>query len=274
MSSVIEINPVGFYDDLSDSFFEIKKGVINMSAYHIVLDLEMNPISVHNADVSHGLKTETIEIGAVKISAATNQIIDEFACVVRPEFNNRIEPNITRLTGITTREVRTAKNFEAALIDFSRWIGSDQVQIYSWSPSDYFQFRKECKAKRIAFPAALRKWTDFQAEYPKYLGCSSKKCLSLKDAAQMIGTTVLPGCAHRALYDARITAKLVLFVLNEEYRHYLRKNNNPCSAMTYSIGDACGSKLTALLVRLSSTEEREDLQNGRESLRKTEAFVR
>lgn len=245
-----------------------------MSDFYIVIDLEMNPISQQNADISRGLKTETIEIGAVKISSKTHRIIDEFTCVVCPELNHRIEANITRLTGITTSEVRFAKNFEAALSDFIGWIGSNQVRIYSWSPSDYFQLRKECKAKHIAFPAALRKWTDFQAEYPKYLGYSSKKCLSLKDAAQMIGTTVLPGCAHRALYDAQITAKLVLFVLNEEYRHYIRKNNIPCSAMTYSIGDACGSKLTALLVRLSSTEEREDLQNGRESLRKTEAFVR
>lgn len=246
-----------------------------MSAYHIVLDLEMNPVSVHNAGASHGLRAETIEIGAVKINAATNQIIAEFSCVVRPEFNNRIEPNITRLTGITTSEVRTAKNFSSALIDFSRWVGSDQVQIYSWSPSDYLQLYSECEAKHIAFPEALRNWIDFQAEYPKYLGYSQTRCLSLKDAARLIGTAVIPGRAHRALYDAQITAKLVLFALTGEYKHYTSSMaNSGQRAMTYSIGEAYGSKLAALLARLNQSEEREVCQHGTEYLRTAESAVR
>ena len=76
-----------------------------MPTYHIVLDLEMNPVSEFCCCTCNGLKTETIEIGAIKIDARTNQIVDEFSCVVRPQFNHRIEPQITRLTGISTSEV-------------------------------------------------------------------------------------------------------------------------------------------------------------------------
>lgn len=243
-----------------------------MCTYHIILDLEMNPVCAGMAPDGRELKTETIEIGAVKISAETNRIVDEFTCVVCPQWNHQVEPNITRLTGITTREARTGKHFADALVDFSNWVGSEPVQIYSWSPSDYLQLRGECAAKGIAFPAMLKNWVDFQAEYPKYLGYSKRRCLSLKDAAQMIGTTILPGRAHRALYDAQITARLVLFALTGEYRHY--KANSGQSAMTYSIGEACGGKLTALLERLRHTKESEVCQHGTRSIGTTEAPVR
>lgn len=248
-----------------------------MPAYHIVLDLEMNPVSGLCCPCG-GLKTETIEIGAIKIDADTNRIVDEFTCLVRPQFNHRIEPNITRLTGITTREVRTANTFCGALEDFIHWIGLDPAKIYSWSPSDYSQLRQECRAKQIEFPEVLSNWTDFQAEYPQYLGYSRNRCFSLKDAAYLIGTTMVPGRAHRALYDAQVTAKLVLFALTGEYKHYAgRVQDNMSQAgstMTYSIGDACGGKLAALLDRLNDNEEREAPRNGKVYIGSTAAFVR
>ncbi len=229
-----------------------------MPNYHIVLDLEMNPVSDSCCCTSKELKTETIEIGAIKIDANTNQIVDDFSCVVRPQFNRRIEPQIRRLTGISTKEVKTADPFCTALSNFVDWIGQDKAQIYSWSLSDYTQLKKECFAKHVAFPAAFLDWVDFQAEYPKYLGYSHNRCFSLKDAANLIGTTVVPGCAHRALYDAQVTAKLVLFALTGEYKHYTSRINGvmgPYSTMTYSIGEACGSKLAALLARMNENEE-------------------
>ena len=249
-----------------------------MPTYHIVLDLEMNPVSELCCCTCNGLKTETIEIGAIKIDANTNRIVDEFSCVVRPQFNHRIEPQITRLTGISTSEVKTANTFCTALSNFVNWIGQDAAQIYSWSPSDYSQLKKECFAKHIEFPVALLDWIDFQAEYPKYLGYSHNRCFSLKDAANLIGTTIVPSRAHRALYDAQVTAKLVLFALTEEYKHYTSRIHDVMdrthNTMTYSIGDACGSKLAALLAQMNETEEREVLKYGREFVGATPSFVR
>lgn len=249
-----------------------------MPTYHIVLDLEMNPVSEFCYCTCNGLKTETIEIGVIKINARTNQIVDEFSCVVRPQFNHRIEPQITRLTGISTSEVKSTNTFVAALSNFVDWIGHDTAQIYSWSPSDYSQLKKECFAKHIEFPDALLDWIDFQAEYPKYLGYSHNRCFSLKDAANLIGSTIIPSRAHRALYDAQVTAKLVLFALTEEYKHYASRISDIMdrtnSTMTYSIGDACGSKLAALLARMNANEEREVSQYGREFVGTTPAFVR
>ena len=243
-----------------------------MPVYYIVLDLEMNP----TAEVVHRLKMETIEIGAVKIDAATNQVMEHFSCVICPELNYRIEPKITRLTGITTNEVQSASTFKAVLQQFVDWVGDEPSRFYSWSINDLSQIRKECFAKGIAFPDIFNDWVDFQAEYPKYLGYSHNRCFRLAEAAELIGVTVIDGCAHRALYDAQITAELILFVLTEEYKNYSSKISHVMvcekEAMTYSIGDTCGGKLAALLARLNHEKEREGY--GKDYIRAAAAFVR
>lgn len=249
-----------------------------MPDYHIVVDLEMNPVSTLSCHDCGMLKAETIEIGAIKIDAESNNIVDEFSCVVRPEFNQRIEPRITRMTGITTSEALAGVSFCTALSTFVNWIGPDHVKIYSWSTTDYFQLQKECFAKHIAFPDNLCDWIDFQAEYPQYIGYSRGKCFSLKDAASLIGTTINPSRAHRALYDAQITAELVLFALTEEYKNYnhqlanvLVNTHNP---LTYSIGEACREKLAELMAQMKGFEEKEESHHGRKLIGTTAAFVR
>lgn len=47
-----------------------------MLLYHIIIDLEMNPTSELLRSKCHGLKSETIEVGAIKIDASTNQVVD------------------------------------------------------------------------------------------------------------------------------------------------------------------------------------------------------
>lgn len=240
-----------------------------MQNYHIVLDLEMNPTEGgHN-----GLQREIIEIGAVKIDAATNRVMDEFSCLVKPQFHHRIDPQITRLTGITTAEVSDAVGFCEAFSAFIRWVGDGAGNIYTWSPTDCVQLRQECRAKDFAFPEDLGQWVDYQAEYPRYLGYSGNRCFGLDIAAEMIGTYMDHRQAHRALYDAQITAKLVLFALTGEYLHYTSRLGK-VSAMTYSIGDACGGKLALLLAKLHTHEEREATCYGTHSIGTTGAFVR
>ena len=208
---------------------------------------------------------ETIDIEAVKNGAATNQVIEHFFCVICPELNYQIEPKITRLTGITTNEARSASAFK-----------DEPSRFYGWSINDLSRIRKECFAKGIAFPDIFNDWVDFQAEYPKYLGYSHNHCFRLAEAAELIGVTVIDGCAHRALYDAQITAELILFVLTEEYKNYSSKISHVMvcekEAMTYSIGDTCGGKLAALLARLNHEKEREGY--GKDYIRATAAFVR
>lgn len=226
-----------------------------MRTYYIILDLEMNPVAANHPAALSGLYRETIEIGAVKIDAGTNRIVSEFSRLICPECNSRIEPVITRLTGITTQDVSGAGSFGNVLADFVSWIGQDPVRIYSWSNSDLLQLEEECRTKQIPLPAVLEDWVDFQAEFPSYLGMTDRNCLSLKNAARMIGTPMSGKKAHRALYDAQVTGQLVIFVYSGAYRHYTSAVSQTKSAMTYSLGDACGGKLAALLAKMNERED-------------------
>lgn len=231
-----------------------------MPTYYIVLDLEMNPTSRTLRCQCNDLKRETIEIGAVKIDAVTNTVVGEYTCVIRPQLNHQVEPYITKLTGITTKEVRNAPTFGQAFADFMAWVGDSPVGVYSWSDTDFMQLIDECEAKGIHFPDQFVDWTDFQKEYPKYLGYSEDRCFNLRDAAKLLGVRGKSGKAHRALYDAQVTAQLVLYAQTGEYEKYkgrIEVNvDRSRDTMTYSIGDACGGKLAALLARMRVEQER------------------
>lgn len=141
------------------------------------------------------------------------------------------------------------------------------------------QIQKECFAKQICFPKELTDWIDFQVEYPKYLGYSEKRCMSLKDAANLIGTPMSSHNAHRALYDAQITATLVLFALTGEYKSYTRKVRTAfesgSTTLFCSIGDASNGKLAALLERLKIEEKEREVSNyGAMLTQSTPSFVR
>lgn len=83
---------------------------------HIVIDLEMNPVSKKSKDVRRYLRNEVIEIGAVKLDEGFS-VIDRFQCYVKPRYN-RIAWFIHRLTGIADRMVQGSDDFVEAMARF------------------------------------------------------------------------------------------------------------------------------------------------------------
>ena len=68
---------------------------------YVVIDLEMNPIaSVYMAERAI-CKLEVIEIGAILLDEAYQEI-GSFVTLVKPYFNSRIEKRYEKLTGIKT----------------------------------------------------------------------------------------------------------------------------------------------------------------------------
>lgn len=232
-----------------------------MAAYHIVLDFEMNPVPCSIRHRFGGLATEIIEIGAVKIDARTCQVIDRYCQLVRPQFNQRIEPDIAELTGITTRSVAGCPAFQAAMEDFIRWIDAAPNLVYCWSPNDLYQLKKECRAKGVKFPKVLAHWIDFQKRYPIALGLPGQPCMSLEKAAHLAGIPVLPNLRHQAVYDAEITAKLIQLTKTGMYQFNSYRVRPAVAAgihdMTYSIGDVCSDALRVWLSRFDVSEKKE-----------------
>ena len=177
---------------------------------HIVIDLEMNPIS-ERPEISGICAQEIIEIGAVMLDDEFQEI-SSFRTYVKPQYNDGIQDNITTLTGITNDMVENAPYFNEAAGMFAQWCmgtGSD-IKIYAWSESDYSQMIREMALKRYAVSeneAVVfgNKWTDFQNEFDAGIGFG--KCTSLKSALEMAGID-FSGRQHDALDDARNTADL------------------------------------------------------------------
>lgn len=226
----------------------------------IVIDLEMNPVCRELKDVRTNLPREIIEIGANMIDSH-NEIISEFHCFVKPDFNDSIAPFITRLTSIRYCDVARAVSLKEALNQLASWIGCGyETSIYSWSNADYLQVRNECEYKGIQIPANMTQWIDFQSEYYKAMELdSSCRQLSLHKAAEHFGIVMDDKKTHSALYDATVTAELLIPILNGDYkeqREYLKKSNAmELEDHSFTLGDACGNVLKQFLLQMQITEE-------------------
>ena len=221
-----------------------------MSAQYVILDFEMNPVDRKNR-TSAAVCREIIEIGAIRLDE-NFELKDEFRGFVKPAFSSFVDDRILRMTGITTSNIKEAVSLEEILSSFERWIGYEaDTTVYSWSTSDRNQLAAECDTKRIAFPANMKAWKDAQEIYSKAMGCFDRgRALSLRKAAEQFGIIMDQKKSHSALYDAKITAQLVSYILNGEYKTQipaLKKATVSKNEQVFSIGEACGGLLSLFL---------------------------
>mgnify|MGYP002625939362 CR=1 FL=1 len=225
-----------------------------MYQWHVFLDFEMNPIPRQFKKERNLVRSELIEIGAVKLNAGY-ELVDRYAAYVRPVYGP-ITAQITQLTGITDEAVAAAPEFAQALERFSDWIGTEKTRLYSWSMSDWKQLSGECRLKGVELPPGLRhRWMDFQRVYTRLVGLSSQNPLSLKNAIGAAETT-FDGQAHRAVQDAENSASLLTLVETGDFAErtrILRESLHPTTGYTIS-DSAGGSALAALLEKMKAEE--------------------
>ena len=177
---------------------------------YIIMDLEMNSVAKEYRKERKICKMEVIEIGAVALDEACQEI-GCFKTLVKPQYNDIIEKTYEKLTRITGRMVKDAPEFEQALHMFFSWCESlgDDIEIFQWSSSDQDQLIKEMNLKHICLAENEMKyftvWNDFQKEFGEKLGLSGR--VSLKNAIMYAGIET-EGYYHDALFDARNTAAL------------------------------------------------------------------
>ena len=218
-----------------------------MYDYHIILDLEMNPVSKDNKQAYKSLRKETIEIGAVKLDKDFN-IIDRFNLFVKPQYNHQVTPYITKLTGIVSTVTMKAPYFEEALQSFVNWIGNTGLtRIYSWSNNDLHQLKTECDFNGIEFPKVLKRWLDVQKVFPKMMGLyNDRRQIALKEAVQYFNINIDNKKVHNALYDSELTTELVIYLLNGDYKEQvkcMRSFTQSESKPENTIGDLFGDLL-------------------------------
>ena len=228
-----------------------------MCKQHIVIDFEMNPVERKRKDIVEVMPNEIIEVGAVKLDEKYN-VVDKFHRMVRPQYNTEIMRRITKLTGITTADVAAADTYANVMRAFEEWIGYDKPsRIYSWSNSDLAQIKKEGGYKGVTIPENLSDWVDFQAIYPNVMEIDNgARSMSLHAAAEQFGIVMDKHSSHTALYDAEITAELVIMVLNGEYKTQVEvlrtETKHDPEETTYNLGESC-DKLKELLRQMQES---------------------
>ena len=163
----------------------------------VVLDFETTGLSPANGD-------RAIEIGAVRIE--NGEVTDKFQALMNPGF--RISSFIEQYTGISNQMLSTAGSCDEVMAKFVDFIGDDNL---------------------LAHNAAFdKKFLDAELNsiYRKYPGqfiCSLlvSRRINVNAPNHKLGTLIryknIPseGAFHRALFDAEMTAKLWLTMLDD-----------------------------------------------------------
>ena len=207
---------------------------------HVVVDLEMNPVSREFREVRRNLNEEVIEIGAVRLDENFQQEA-EFQCYVKPEYGP-IKKHITSLTGITQAMVADKKTYAACFQDFVDWVGEEETKIYSWSMSDIKQLRSECRYKLPDFDIGWlnARWVDLQQEFDDRLGLHNS--LALKHALGAMDHK-FEGTQHTALADAINTSAILTLMQDDaKFKETMKpvlEILQPKDDLASSIGDLC-----------------------------------
>lgn len=207
---------------------------------HVVVDLEMNPVSREFREVRRKLNEEVIEIGAVRLDENFQQEA-EFQCYVKPEYGP-IKEHITSLTGITQAMVADKKTYAACFQDFVDWVGEEETKIYSWSMSDIKQLRSECRYKLPDFDIEWlnERWVDLQQEFDDRLGLHNS--LALKHALGAMDHK-FEGTQHTALADAINTSAILTLMQDDaKFKETMKpvlEILQPKDDLSSSIGDLC-----------------------------------
>lgn len=176
---------------------------------YIVFDLEWNqPMSKNSAiykKIGKALSCELIQIGAVKLDEK-KRMIASFNQYIAPSFYKKLNPRISKITGISQKELDSAPSFEKAFSNFISWCGNDSALI-SWGADDI-----QVLAKNMSlFPVNKNIPNCFDAQnHFSQLMQTGKNRLSLRNAMSIYDINPSPDHEfHNAVDDAYYTALVI-----------------------------------------------------------------
>ena len=219
---------------------------------NVVIDLEFTPVPKRLR--KDGLRYEIIEVGAVKLGP-DGSVVGEFSHMVKPVLSKGVSGKVHWMTGIGNEDLTCARPLDQVLDALAAWIGPGKARMVTWSGSDKAQIACECRVKGIEHHLPTR-WLDIQRLYPRLMH-TRKRMVALGEAADWCGIANDKASAHRALYDAKMTAELFRMMASGECAAHrealdrqMQADKNKCSA---SIGAQCGG-LAELLAQLQAKE--------------------
>lgn len=185
------------------------KALINGYRHIVVVDIE------HTCTEDGSIPPEareTIEIGAVIIDTHSSQIVDEFSCLIRPVIHPKLSQFCIELTGIKQSELDVAAHFSEVFANFINWLPDGAEYIFAtWGAYDLVQLNIDCAVHGMA---AFKPSLNLNLKEAFKVSRKLRKKVGLRKALE-ISNIPYKGNHHRAVYDAKNTAKLLPLIFND-----------------------------------------------------------
>ena len=172
---------------------------------YIITDLEWNGAFSKKA---HGYFNEIIDVGAVAFDENMREI-GTFHRTINPVISKKLSTVVKELTHITQEELEEhGGTFDSVMTAFAQWIG-DEAVILTWSNTDVlvlienFTFFK--KNPQLPF---MTYYADIQPYCQRRMGVDTSQQMGLSRACELLGISAEESELHRALDDAKLTAKV------------------------------------------------------------------
>lgn len=183
--------------------------------HFIVFDLELNQdfSSIQITDNKRKpAPFEIIQIGAIKLDADFNTV-DTFNRFIKPTFYTKISPFISELTGITTEQLQTEKQFLEIYYEYIEFIGGTDSIFCTWGTSDIKELFKNAELHNLSTKPFPRGFINIQPYVSLYFNFSAKNLLRLEHAVEALNIQV-EYTFHNAFHDAYYTAEIFKKVYN------------------------------------------------------------
>lgn len=155
---------------------------------------------------------EIIEIGATLVTSDGREL-DSFQRFVRPLRRPLLTPFCCKLTHITQANIDAAQPLTEVWPLFERWLGQHQSRLDGWASwGDYDRKQLEQDWRRLQLQSALSQVPHINLKQRFAKARRLERPLGLNGALQLAGMQFI-GQQHRALEDARNTARLLPLIL-------------------------------------------------------------
>ncbi len=180
---------------------------------YIIADLEWNGAYSKKA---HGYFNEIIEIGAVAFDEDMREI-GTFHKTINPVVSKKLSSLVKELTHITQEELEEhGGTFKSVMQAFTQWAGEEAV-LLTWSNTDVLvlmeNFSFFCHKPYLPFMAY---YADIQPYCQQRMGVDTSQQMGLSKACEQLSISAEDSALHRALDDARLTAKVFARLYDKE----------------------------------------------------------
>lgn len=182
---------------------------------YIIFDLEFNQgynKTINKTVSNEKCPFEIIQIGAIKLDKNFN-IVDTFDSYVKPQIYKSIHPFISRMTGITNKDVANANSFPTVYREFKNFITSKDPILCVWGTGDLKELYRNITFYGLPSKSLPKSYINIQYYASRYFNNPSGQSIGLQNAIELLGLKQ-DKSYHNALNDAYYTSQVFIRINN------------------------------------------------------------